>query len=80
MTGSATTFTTDGATVRAELVSRTARRIGVGLCGREKSGTLIPAHSRNNGIMRVMKRMQRLCLANILMVPPYQILCFNTSW
>ena len=67
ITGSTSVFTTDCTIVRAEVFSRTARRIGLGLFGREKSGTLIPAKTRNNGIMRVMKRMQRLCFTNKLM-------------
>lgn len=59
--------------------SRTARRIGMGLCGREKSGTLIPKKTKHNGIMRVKNRMYLLCFANIFINSTYQILKFNTS-
>lgn len=54
---STSTFTIDCRTEWAGVLSRIARRIGLGLCGREKSGALIPIKARNNGIMRVTKRM-----------------------
>ncbi len=54
--GSTATFAIDSSILWAGVLSRTARRIGFGLCGREKSGTLIPINTRNKGIMRVMKR------------------------
>ena len=63
--GVTVTFTIDCKTLWAGALSRTARRIGFGLCGREKSGTLIPINTRNKGIMRVTKRTERLCFANI---------------
>lgn len=40
----------------AGVLSRTARRIGLGAWGRERSGTLIPTITRNNGMARVMNR------------------------
>jgi hypothetical protein len=72
-------FTADCNSVWTGVLSRTARRIGFGLCGREKSGTLIPTQTRNNGIMRVMKRRYRLCFTNIFIASTYQTLIFNTS-
>lgn len=77
--GSTSIFTIDCSTLLAGVLSRTARRIGFGLCGREKSGTLIPVKTRKSGITRVMNRRYRLCLTNIFIVPTYQILIFNTS-
>jgi hypothetical protein len=73
ITGSESYFTTDCTIVRADFFSRTARRTGFGLCGLEKSGTLIPNKVRNNGIMMTMKRMHRLCFTNILIKSTYQI-------
>lgn len=73
-------LTTDCAMVLACVSHRTARRIGFGLCGREKSGTRIPKTTRNNGIRRSMKRRKRLCFTSRYIVSRYQILPFNTSW
>jgi hypothetical protein len=78
-TGSRSVFTTDCTIVRPVVFSRTARRIGLGLSGREKSGAFRPAKTMNNGTMTVQKRMLRICFANILIKIKYQILCFNTS-
>ena len=58
LTGSRSDFTTDCTIVRAVVFSRTARRMGLGLSGREKSGAFIPTKTINNGTMTVMKRMQ----------------------
>jgi len=73
-------FTMDFSTVWTGVLSRTARRIGLGLCGRVRSGTRIPEKTRNNGIIRIMKRIHPLCFANILIVPTYQTIWFNASW
>ena len=79
MTGARSVFTTDCTIVRAEVFSRTARRMGLGLSGREKSGAFAPAKTMNNGTMTVNKRMQRLCFTDILIKATYQTLCCNTS-
>jgi hypothetical protein len=75
--GYSAAFTTDCNTVWAGVLAKIARRIGLGLCGREKSGTLIPIKTRNNGIMRATKRIYRLCFANIFMGANYQIIIFK---
>jgi hypothetical protein len=74
MTGSRSVFTLDCTIVRAVVFSRTARRIGLGLSGREKSGAFIPTKTMNNGTMTVKKRMLRLCFTNILIKTTYQTL------
>ena len=74
ITGARSVFTTDCTIVREEVFSRTARRTGLGLRGREKSGAFIPTKTMNNGTMTVKKRKHRLCFTNILMQAPYQIL------
>jgi hypothetical protein len=79
MTGSAPIFTTDCTIVRAVVFSRIARRIGLGLSGRDRSGAFIPTKTRNNGAMTVTKRMQRLCFTGILIKITYQINSTNTS-
>jgi hypothetical protein len=68
ITGSASIFTKDCSIVRAEVFSSIARRIGLGLSGREKSGALIPTKTMNNGTTTVTKRIHRLCFTNLLML------------
>ncbi len=60
MSGSASILTVESCADLAGDLSRTARRIGLGSWGRERSGTFIPTITRNNGIARVMKRRQQL--------------------
>lgn len=73
-TGSISIFTIDCFSVWADVLSNTARHIGFGLCGRDKSGVLAPASTSNRGIKRLMKRTHRICLTKTLMPAEYQIL------
>ena len=80
--GSTAIFSTDWTIVRTEILSGTARRIGLGLglglSERDKSGAFIPTKTRTNGNRRVMKRLQRLYFTTILIAATYQTLWFNT--
>ncbi len=67
MNGAISIFTMDLWTVSTGILFRTARRIGLGFCGQDKSGTFIPQNAKNNGIIRITKCIHRLCLANIPM-------------
>ncbi len=77
--GSTSSFTIDCNTLLVGVLSRTARPIGLGLCGREMSGTRIPVKTRSIGMTRIMKRKFRLCFANKFIITAYQILISNTS-
>ena len=71
--GYSAAFTTDCNTLWAGVLAKIARRTGLGLCGREKSGTLIPIKTRNIGKMREVNRMHRLCFAKLFIFVQYQI-------
>lgn len=55
MNGAISIFTMDLWTVSTGILFRTARRIGLGFCGQDKSGTFIPQNAKNSGITRITK-------------------------
>lgn len=80
MIGAISDFSIEATIERVGDLSNTARRMGLGLCGREKSGTRIPTQTKNKGIMKVMKRTHRLCFSKRFILLSYQNPLIYTRW